>query len=417
MKFNAIIDFIKTSIAGDQTLKQTDILIIGASIAGCAAAILYAEQGLQVYLIDKNNTLNAFKKICTHTLQSCAIPILQELNIFETLIENGAILTHHQIHTPAGLIQRSLSSQNEHNKGINVTRQTLDPIIRNRAMTHRNIHFIEGYHLENIQHENEQVIADLIQKDNTLRVQASLLVGADGKNSTVAKLAAVHEQHNENNRFGYYAYFTEKQRANIHTELWYLDPSIVYRFPNENNLTVLGAVIHHNQLAQFNENREQYFEQLLKQTDIDLRQYQLASKFYHIKQMPNIFRHPIANNMALIGDAAMTTDPIAGLGCSWALEAAKKLCHHTAPHIGISSQLNPALQAYADDFIQSYKAHYNFICKESLAKPLGRVAQFIYQQCCIKPELANYFLDYCGGLIGVNEFMEPFMALDEFKKR
>ncbi|XGU18215.1 NAD(P)/FAD-dependent oxidoreductase [Rhodococcus sp. 3Y1] len=58
-------------------------MIVGASIAGCAAAIMYAQQGLRIALLDARSDIRAHKVLCTHHLQPCGAPILQRLGATE----------------------------------------------------------------------------------------------------------------------------------------------------------------------------------------------------------------------------------------------------------------------------------------------------------------------------------------------
>ncbi|HEV7910475.1 MAG TPA: NAD(P)-binding protein [Methylocella sp.] len=46
---------------------QCNVAIVGASIAGCTAAILFARNGARVALIEREGDPAAYKKICTHT--------------------------------------------------------------------------------------------------------------------------------------------------------------------------------------------------------------------------------------------------------------------------------------------------------------------------------------------------------------
>jgi 2-polyprenyl-6-methoxyphenol hydroxylase-like FAD-dependent oxidoreductase len=53
---------------------QHDVAIVGASIAGCTAAILFARNGARVALIEREGDPAAYKKICTHFIQPGATP-------------------------------------------------------------------------------------------------------------------------------------------------------------------------------------------------------------------------------------------------------------------------------------------------------------------------------------------------------
>jgi len=63
------------------------VLIVGAGVAGCAAAILLAEAGVRVELIDQNpEVANRGSGI---TLQGNALRVFRQLGVWETLLEQG----------------------------------------------------------------------------------------------------------------------------------------------------------------------------------------------------------------------------------------------------------------------------------------------------------------------------------------
>ena len=67
-----------------------DVVIVGASIAGCTAAVLFARAGLKVALVERKRDLNAYKHLCTHYLQSSATPTLSRLGLTGQLQAAGA---------------------------------------------------------------------------------------------------------------------------------------------------------------------------------------------------------------------------------------------------------------------------------------------------------------------------------------
>ncbi len=52
--------------------KAYDAAVVGASIAGCTAAILLARDGASVALIGRHNDPDAYKALCTHFIQPSA---------------------------------------------------------------------------------------------------------------------------------------------------------------------------------------------------------------------------------------------------------------------------------------------------------------------------------------------------------
>src|SRR5262249_27925323 len=68
-----------------------DAVIVGASRAGCAAAIFVARAGARVALVDQRPDKAAFKRVCSHYIQSSAVPTLERLGLLEPLLQAGAV--------------------------------------------------------------------------------------------------------------------------------------------------------------------------------------------------------------------------------------------------------------------------------------------------------------------------------------
>ena len=68
-----------------------DVAIVGASIAGCTAATLYARAGLKIALIERDSSLDAYKKPCTHYIQASATPTIQRLGLAERIEAAGGM--------------------------------------------------------------------------------------------------------------------------------------------------------------------------------------------------------------------------------------------------------------------------------------------------------------------------------------
>jgi len=69
-----------------------DVAIVGASIAGCTAARLFALRGARVALIERQPALDAYKTVCTHFIQSSATPTIEKLGLAPLLDARGAVL-------------------------------------------------------------------------------------------------------------------------------------------------------------------------------------------------------------------------------------------------------------------------------------------------------------------------------------
>src|SRR4051794_41956812 len=68
-----------------------DVVIAGASIAGCTAARLFALAGARVALVERKPDPAAYKVVCTHQIQSSAVPAIERLGLAPLLERAGAV--------------------------------------------------------------------------------------------------------------------------------------------------------------------------------------------------------------------------------------------------------------------------------------------------------------------------------------
>src|SRR6185503_7863905 len=81
---------------------ETDVVIVGASVAGTAAATLFARAGWRVVVVDRVRDAGAFKRQCTHFIQAAATPVLERLGVIDELERAGAVRNGMQIWTAKG---------------------------------------------------------------------------------------------------------------------------------------------------------------------------------------------------------------------------------------------------------------------------------------------------------------------------
>src|SRR5271168_4064238 len=107
---------------------DADAVIVGASLAGCTTAILLARAGARVALVEQRPDPGAYKKICTHFIQSSAVPTLERLGLLERMMQVGALRGRARLHTPWGWIAPPAKSSIP--TGVNLRRERLDPLLR-----------------------------------------------------------------------------------------------------------------------------------------------------------------------------------------------------------------------------------------------------------------------------------------------
>jgi 2-polyprenyl-6-methoxyphenol hydroxylase-like FAD-dependent oxidoreductase len=86
---------------------MVDVVVVGASIAGCAAARLFAQAGANVVLVERRPDPAAYKVACTHNILSSALPAIERLGLDALLDERGAVRTYTDFWTPYAPLTRS----------------------------------------------------------------------------------------------------------------------------------------------------------------------------------------------------------------------------------------------------------------------------------------------------------------------
>jgi menaquinone-9 beta-reductase len=189
---------------------QYDVAIVGASIAGCTAAIFFARNGARVALIERDPDPAAYKKICTHTIQPSATPTIERLGLADAIEAAGGVRAEFEAFTRWGWIAPPPTRNTTRPAyGYNIRRETLDPMIRKRAVTTPGVDFMRGFTAGELLVSKSRISGVLIHGADGLQkeIQAKLVVGADGRQTRIAELAGLAAKVKPNGRFAYFAHY------------------------------------------------------------------------------------------------------------------------------------------------------------------------------------------------------------------
>lgn len=310
--------------------KAVDVAVVGAGPAGCSTAIMLGQSGLRVALLEAHCDPDYYKRLCTHSLRSSALPTLRRLGIAEALEQHGAVSSNDTLWTRYGWVQAPHPDE-QISHGYNVSRRVLDPLIRSAAAAVPSVELMLGARVRDLTFDAKGrasgVMADI---DGSSRyIRAKLVVGADGFSSTTARLASMPGHAAPNNRFLYFAeYLNIDVPEGRATALWLLERDIAYVFRNENGVTLLTVMPAKDRLPNFRQNREAAMLKMF--SDLpggpDLTKAERISDIIGTVNYPSITRRRVVTpGVALIGDAAMVGDPLWGTGCAWGFQTAEWL--------------------------------------------------------------------------------------------
>jgi flavin-dependent dehydrogenase len=360
--------------------ERYDVAIVGASTAGCTAARLYAQQGARVALIERRPALDAYKTVCTHFIQSSATPTIERLGLAPLIEEHGAVRNPVDVWTAAsGWILTG--DGGEH--GYNVTRRTLDPLLRKLTADTPGVELISGWTASALLGEGRPAGVRIESRGHELRdVHAGLVVAADGRDSKVARWGRVPGRVKPHGRFFYWGYWRGLRPATTRSAMWLLDPDAAYAFPNEDDLTVVLVAPHRDRLAEFQADLHGAYRRTVNSLPDgpDLSEARLESKLLGKLELPNVFRPAARPGLAFVGDAALAADPLWGVGCGWALQSAEWLVQETAGALGGGAEtLDAALERYRRVHRRRLLPHYMTIADFAGGRPINALERRMYR--------------------------------------
>jgi menaquinone-9 beta-reductase len=311
-----------------------DAVVVGASLAGCTSAIMLGRAGARVALVEQRPDVNAFKRICSHYIQGSAVGTLERVGLLEPMLDAGGVRSRGHLWTRYGWIDPQPDSRVP--AGVNLRREVLDPLIRRMAGETPGVEMTLGRTVTELVLEDGKVsgVQARTADGQTLTMRAPLVVGADGRDSRVAKLAGVRTKTVAHGRFVYAGYFEGPAPAHApDASLWFLDPHMAAVFPTDQGMALYAAMPTKDKLGEFRSDPAKALVDFVAAVPDapPIRASRLVEPVLGKLDMTNVAHAVTAPGLALVGDAALAIDPLWGVGCGWAFQSAEWLADSVAP--------------------------------------------------------------------------------------
>ncbi len=371
-----------------------DVAIVGASLAGSATAILLARAGARVALIEKRPDPAAYKRVCGHFIQSSAVGTLQRLGLLGAMEEAGALRTRVRLWTRWGWIEPAPDSALP--SSVNLRRELLDPLIRAAAADTEGVDLLLGVAAQELCYENGAVAGVRIGEPRgaSTRLRARLVVGADGRDSQVARLAGVRARVSPHRRFSYAAYYEGPPPAGApNGSAWMMDPQWGAVFPTDSGLFMYGAMLTKERLPEFRRDPAAALAAFIGDLPDapPIRASSQVGPVFGKLDMPNALRGPTAPGLALVGDAALATDPLFGVGCGWALQSAEWLADSVAWPLRTGESLERGLGAYRRRFVRGLRGHARLCGDYATGRPFSPLERLLFSSASRDARVAGTF--------------------------
>ena len=327
-----------------------DAIVVGARCAGSPTAMLLARKGYRVLLIDRAEFPS--DTISSHYMHQPGVARLEAWGLLDALRASGCPPTRRlRFDVGSFALEGAPPPADGVREGFAPRRFILDKILVDAAVS-AGAEMRQGFTVTGLVWDGERVVGieghDRVS-ERSIRERARLVVGADGRHSTVARLVGASE-------YGvtppltcaYYAYWSGLPLAGAEI---YSRPGLgVLVGPTHHGHAVVQVFWPHAAFHQVRTDVEANYLRALEATPALLERVREAHReepFRGAADLTNFLRMPCGPGWALVGDAGFHKDPIMGHGIMDAFRDAQLLADGVDAGLSGRLPLHDALALYA----------------------------------------------------------------------
>jgi flavin-dependent dehydrogenase len=304
-----------------------DAIVVGARCGGSPTAMLLARKGYRILLVDKATFPSG--TMSTHLAHPPAVAALARWGILDQLeATNCPPITRYSFDFGPVSVAGTPQPTDGADKAYCPRRIVLDAILVEAAVA-AGAELREAFTVEEIVVDDGRVtgIRGHAKGGESVTEHARVVVGADGKNSLVAK-AVQPERYNEVERLAvaYYAYWSGLPADGFETYIRAENDRGWAAIPTHDGLT---CVVQGWPQAEFEVNRKDVESAYLKSFELApefaerIGAAKRESRFVGTRELPGFFLKPYGPGWALVGDAGYHKHPITAFGITDAFRDAE----------------------------------------------------------------------------------------------
>jgi 2-polyprenyl-6-methoxyphenol hydroxylase-like FAD-dependent oxidoreductase len=299
-----------------------DVVVVGSRCAGAPLATMLARAGLRVCVVDKDRFPS--DTLSTHAIQPAGVQVLERIGVLDGLLKLAPPMVRARMvfDDSVAVVDDVVAITGA--PVLSVRRITLDEILVNAAAEAgaevRTDSAVTGLVIDRGR------VAGVTTAAGELR--ASLVVGADGTRSAVAKMVGAKEYHpTANGRVFMWAYY-EADPTN--GELWIgkIGDHAYLVTPTDNGLSLVAACPSIDRRNEVRADREAVYEAGVRgwpELHAGVAGSRREGPVHTMANMDGFFRTSAGPGWALVGDAGHFKDPTPGQGIADALRQSEKL--------------------------------------------------------------------------------------------
>ena len=338
-----------------------DAIIVGARCAGSPTAMLLAQKGYQVLLVDRDTFPSDI--MSTHWLWQPGMSKLERWGLMDKVFDSGSPPIFEITFDIGPLVLKGNAPPADGVAEMCASRRiTLDKILGDAAVA-SGAELREGFSVQELVVDGGRVtgISGRSQGGSTVTEEARIVIGADGPHSIVARnVDAPSYEERPCLSCCYYSYWSGVPTDGL--EFYSRGSRVIFAFPTNGGLT--EGVFWSNE--EFHEYRANIEGNYLKTVDLvpaladRVRNGHREERFMGSAEVTYFFRKPFGPGWALLGDAGYQKDAITAQGITDAFKHAELLAGAIDEGMAGRRPLDEALAGYEQERNESVAPIYDF---------------------------------------------------------
>jgi len=393
-----------------------DVIIVGARVAGSATALLLARRGLNVLAVDRatfpSDTLS------THQVQVPGVARLARWGVLDQVLAAGTPLTRRARFDQGAAAFTGRYQPYGGVSGMCSPRRTvLDKVLVDAARA-AGAEVRENFAVDEVLGDGPVTgIRGRERGGPAVTEHAALIIGADGKHSTVATAVQARSYRARPPRsVAFYTYWADvpahpalPAAGGPAGEIYGRPGCAVGAWPTNDGLLMTYLAWPIARFGEFRRDVEGSFLGTLDAVGLGerIRAGRRAGRFRGTPDLPSYFRQPYGAGWALVGDAGLLLDPITGQGIGHAFRDAELLADAVADGLGGIRPLDDALGRYHRARDRATRPMYDFTGRLAALAPPRAAEMALFQAIGRRQEDADRFIGALTGSVPLRAFMSP----------
>lgn len=386
-----------------------DAIICGARVAGAPTAMLLARKGYRVLLLDRASFPS--DTLSTHLIHQPGIARLKRWGLLPRLEATGCPpITLATLDAGDIAITGSAPAYEGVAVAYSPRRYILDDLLV-QAAVESGAELRERFSVQKLLIEDGRVVGVRGRGADGIAVteRAHIVIGADGRNSFVAKAAGAATYHEvPAQTCGYYSYWSGVPLSGM--EVFPRDGCFIGAFPTHNDQACIFVMWRQGEFARFRSDIEGGFMRTLElapEFAARVRAGRRVERWMGSAGSPSYFRVPHGRGWALVGDAGYAKDPISGFGITDSFRDAELLVDAVDAGLSGREPMNEALAVYQQRRDAFALPLYQSTCESAELNPVTPQLKQFLAALRLDPEQTSRFFGIIAGTVRGEEFFTP----------